>query len=65
MSDKPPPNPFFTLDYVWTLPMSGKQLKVIIPAPGGAIDSEEAASAIEILELIIKRLKREVTGAMS
>lgn len=53
-----PPNPHFTRDYIWHLPMSGKQMVVKIPARGNAINPLDAADAVEMLRLIIKRLER-------
>lgn len=57
---QPPKNPFFTNEFIWSLTSSGKQFKVVIPAPGGVIDPLDAEEILEILELIQKRLKRTI-----
>lgn len=59
-----PVNPFFTRDYSWYLPIAKKQMVVTIPAPGGSISEADAADAIELLQLIIKRLQRDIARAV-
>lgn len=61
--DRPPPNPFFTREYVWPLPVCNKPLKLTIPAPGGEVSRRDAEAAVGILTLVCDWLREEIARA--